>query len=103
MHKPIHVATLAGQPLRFFRTPSDDGRPDLPWHAVEDLWRCLGLNRAQRHELLRQMRLPAEVQTIATPDGIVTVAPHFVAQGTIDDMIEMGLAPAKLSVEYDCA
>ena len=27
--EPVHSATVAGKPLRFFRTPLDDGRPDL--------------------------------------------------------------------------
>jgi len=27
MITPLHVATVGGQPLRFFCTPLDDGRP----------------------------------------------------------------------------
>ena len=72
--EPIHVAFLAGQPLHFFRTPIDDGRPDLPWHCVDDLNRVLGLDRAQRRFLLNRVRAQGEMQTTATLDGIVTVA-----------------------------
>jgi hypothetical protein len=32
MIKPLHVATVGGHPLRFFKTPLDDGCPDL--HAM---------------------------------------------------------------------
>jgi hypothetical protein len=34
--KPLHIATIGGHPLRFFRTPINDGKPDMPWHAVGD-------------------------------------------------------------------
>jgi hypothetical protein len=37
MIKPLHIGQVGGQPLRFFKTPLDDGRPDLPWHCVDDL------------------------------------------------------------------
>ena len=30
MIKPLHIATVGGQPLRFFKTPLNDGRPDMP-------------------------------------------------------------------------
>jgi len=42
---PLYAATVGGQPLRFFRTPLGDGRPDFPWCGLDDLGRCLGLNR----------------------------------------------------------
>ena len=32
--EPLHVATIRGLQLRFYRTPNDDGRPDFPWHNV---------------------------------------------------------------------
>ena len=38
---PLHIATVGGHPLRFFKTPLNDGRPDLVWHAVDDLQHCL--------------------------------------------------------------
>jgi hypothetical protein len=52
--KPLHIGTIRGQQLRFYRTPNDDGRPDMPWHCHDDLppgWlllplafgRCLGV------------------------------------------------------------
>jgi hypothetical protein len=104
MIKPLHVATIGGHPLRFFCTPIDDGRPDLPWHAVDDLHRCLGLNRAARKLFLSKLRtFWKEPRTVATADGLVTVAPHFMAQGTIDAVVEEGMAPAGVRAEYDLA
>jgi hypothetical protein len=38
--KPLHIGTVAGRTLRFFRTPLNDGRPDFPWHSFDDLNRC---------------------------------------------------------------
>jgi len=38
---PLHIATVAGHPLQLFTTPLNDGRPDLVWHAVDDLQHCL--------------------------------------------------------------
>jgi hypothetical protein len=98
--QPLHVGTVSGQPLRFFKTPLDDGKPDLPWHAVDDLQRVLGLNREQRKFFLHKLR-NRDVRTVATADGIITIAPHYMAQGTIDAMIEMGKAPASVRAEYD--
>jgi hypothetical protein len=40
-------------------SPLADGRPDLPWHAVDDLHHCLGLKRqtpsAQKSSLQRPL------------------------------------------------
>ena len=52
---PLHVGTVGGVPVRFFRGPS--GQPELPWHAVDDLYRALGLPRAKRRFLLQATQL----------------------------------------------
>jgi hypothetical protein len=101
--KPLHIATIGGHPLRFFCTPNSDGRPDLPWHAVDDLHRCLGLNRDARRFFLHKLREWGGVKTVATADGVLTIAPHFMAQGVIDAMIDNGQAPASIRREYDHA
>jgi hypothetical protein len=104
MISPLHIATVGGQPLRFFRTPLNDGRPDMPWDCVEDLHRCLGLNRAQRKIFLRKLKNSKwPTKTIAAADGIITIAPHFVAQGTVDMLIEEKMAPPRVRDEYDQA
>ena len=86
--------------LRFFRTPNTDGRPDFPWHAVDDLYFCLGLNRDLRRLFLRTMKGHDRSQTIATADGVVTIAPHHVAQGCINAMIEKRVAPSAINTAY---
>jgi hypothetical protein len=105
--EPLHVATVDGQPLRFFRTPLNDGRPDLPWHCVDDLHRCLGLDRNARRAFLRRLQNAREwgkdVRTVATADGLITIAPHYMAQGWVDAMIHEGMAPARVRREYDLA
>lgn len=89
---PIYTTTLNGQRFRFFRAPTD--RPELPWHAVDDLYRALGLSRDMRRDILRMTRerWGKELRTIATPDGPTVIAPHFVAQGMICVVEDMGRA-----------
>jgi len=107
MIKPLYIGQVGGQPLRFFKTPLDDGRPDLAWHCVDDLQRCLGLNRHGGKIFLNMLRSHKEyrviVQTVATADGIITLAPHFMAQGTIEAMIEASEALEAVRTEYDHA
>jgi hypothetical protein len=101
----LHVGIVGGRPLRFFRSPLSkiDGRPDMPWHAVEDLHRCLGLNREQRKIFLRKLRKWREPQTVPTADGLTTIAPHFMAQGVVDAMVEVGQVSAAIRDDYDHA
>jgi hypothetical protein len=106
MIAPLHVANVGGHPLRFFRTPLTDGRPDLPWHCIDDLQHCLGLNRQGRKvfpRMLRSSEWRAIPRTVATADGVVTIAPHFIAQGMIDAMVENGRTPASVRHDYDRA
>ena len=91
--RPLHVGTIRGHQLRLYRTPNNDGRPDLPWHSVEDLYRCIGMRRDLRREFQRKMKsgpFGHDFKTVATPDGIVTIAPHYVAQGTISSCLQTG-------------
>jgi hypothetical protein len=101
---PLHTATIAGRPLRFFRTPLNDGRPDMPWVAIDELGRCAGLNRADRRiyqTLFHQTRAFKEmIQTIATRDGPVTIVPHALAQLTLGAMIDRGRASASALDDY---
>jgi hypothetical protein len=125
MIKPLHVGTVGGQPLRFFHPPKPGAglagpfagngqRPvrlaqtpvlerRLPWPSIEDLYRCLGLSREQRKIFLTKLRRWSEPQTIATDEGITTITPHFMAQGTIDMVVEAGMVPASIRSEYDRA
>jgi hypothetical protein len=81
---PLHVAIIRGHQLRFYRTPNDDSRPDLPWHCIDDLYRCMGMSRGVRKHFQRQMKrgpFASDFRTVATSDGIIMIAPHYVAQG----------------------
>ncbi|HVI67421.1 MAG TPA: hypothetical protein VM910_33310 [Bradyrhizobium sp.] len=103
MVSPLHIATVGGHPLRFFCTPLDDGRPDLPWVAIDDLGRCLGLSRAHRRIYLAVFyRVWKEaVRTVATPDGRVSIVPHTMARASVEALIEdNGWAPASARDEY---
>jgi len=83
--QPLHIAIIRGHQLRFYRTPNNDGRPDLPWHCCDDLYRCMGLARGVRKHFQQQMKrgpFASDFRTVATSGGIITIAPHYVAQGT---------------------
>lgn len=106
---PIYETTLCGQRLRFFRSPTiDDNRPDFAWHSVDDLQRCLRMTAEEREFFLRSMREidgkdgdPLRViRTLATADGPVTVAPHYVAQAIIQARDHFGEAPEGAYDEY---
>lgn len=80
---PLHVRRLNGRPLRFFRAPL--AGTHLPWHVFDDLQACLALPEDLRAALKRDLiadwgRL---VRTVATADGIVTIAPHWMAAGLV--------------------
>lgn len=106
MIEPLHTGTVGGKPLRFFRSPLTDRRPDLPWHSVDDLQRCLGLNREQRRIMLAKFRngpYASTTRTVATADGLVIIAAHFMAQGAVDALVDDGMAPKTARVEYELA
>jgi hypothetical protein len=101
---PLHVATLGNSTLRFFKSPLSG--PALPWHVSDDLAACLGLPRDARRQF-RQMLMSgpfkADVRAVATADGIVTIAPHFAAQGLIGAALEAGMASAAFEDQYTAA
>ncbi|MBK3775924.1 hypothetical protein GAY31_17455 [Azospirillum brasilense] len=105
MQKPIYIGTVNGHAVRFFKTPLNDGRPDFPWHSVDDLMKACNLDRGQRRHFLRMMQKdhPGTIRTIATQDGVVTVAPHFQAQGLVDAMVHVKQAGKSARSDYDMA
>jgi len=63
---------------------------DLPWHSADDLRRILRIDGELRDVLQRRMKADwDEVRTVATENGITTIAPHFMAEGLIEAMEEM--------------
>jgi hypothetical protein len=109
--EPVHVAIIGSKPLRFFRSPIDEtrgeslhsvawsGKPDLPWHSVNDLLLCMGLPGGLRSRRLRELAegkertitapngIPLDLphtRTVATNDGITMIAPETYARGSFD-------------------
>lgn len=80
---PIHVTEIGGKTLRFFKGPTS--APDLPWHAVDDLFVVCGFNREMRRHFLRsaQRTFGEDLRTIATESGPTTIAPHAAAQALL--------------------
>jgi ethanolamine utilization microcompartment shell protein EutS len=78
----------------------------LPWHVHDDLAACLGLPRDARRQF-RQRKIggpfKGDVRTVATASGIVTIAPHFAAQGLIGAAIEAGMASIAFDDQYSAA
>src|SRR5262245_42237874 len=100
MSKPLHVATVGGHLLRFFKTPLDDGLPDMPWVAIDDLGRCIGLSRAHRR-IHRALFHRLEIaRTVTTPNGRVRIIPHAIARAAVEAMIDTSRAPASARDEY---
>jgi hypothetical protein len=100
--EPLYVAVIGGHPLRFFRTPLNDGRPDLPWVAIDDVGRCLRLSRAVRRTHLRAAVRAFEgiARSIATPDGPITIVPHTLTLAAIEALVDRGKAFTSGRDEY---
>jgi hypothetical protein len=97
---PLYTGTVNGHPVRFFKAPLPGLH--IPWHAVEDLQKAANLPRDLRRRMLRmtQESWPGQLRTVATADGLVTIAPHYAAQGFIGAAIKKGYVPASLEIEY---
>lgn len=104
---PIHVATINGTSVRFFRGPA--AGPDMPWHAHEELLAALALlqslRRALKTALLKNWK--DACRTVEVDGEPVLIAPHFVAQGYISVAQEVGkdftTTPDLVDREYACA
>ena len=87
---PLHTGTVRGAPVRFFRSPIEDGRPDMPWVAWDDLTASFPLPAGLRDDFRRGLRAEwgDASRTVATSAGPAVVVPHFAAQGFIHAMAE---------------
>ena len=97
----IHTATIAGKPVRFFRAPS--GKPELVWHAANDLFVACGFSEPMREHFRRSLQeiFGTDIQTIATSSGPVTIAPHVAAQGLLGAAADVGeVMPPRITEEY---
>lgn len=101
LQSPIHTGEVNGKPLRFFRSPKPG--PQMPWHVHDDLVTCLGLPRDLRRYFMRKMvnHWKDDIVTVATKDGIVTIAPHYVAQGLIGAVQDAKMAALYEGIERD--
>jgi len=91
---PIHVGQVRGVAVRFFKAPND--AVALPWHAFSDLLSAAGLSRHDRRTFLSMVQsgpFQDDVRTVKTSAGPVMIAPHFVFQGTIGALKQVGLMP----------
>jgi hypothetical protein len=103
--QPLYTGILAGKPIRFFRTPFDDRRPDFPWHAMNDLLVALAVPTALHTSFLCQMHSDSTkvYRTVATSIGLVNVASHCATQGLVSAIVAVGCAPASVEHEYTVA
>ncbi|MDX7952200.1 hypothetical protein P7D22_13550 [Lichenihabitans sp. Uapishka_5] len=99
---PIHIGGVGVANLRFFAPPA--GTQQFPWVAVDDLHACLALPRDLRRELkskLRHTKWKDDTRTVATAEGIVNLVPHFMAQGLIDSVHDVGHTTEGARHQYD--
>jgi hypothetical protein len=47
----LHTAAVGAVPVRFFRSPLNDGKPDLPWCAMTDILFATCYDKATRAQL----------------------------------------------------
>jgi hypothetical protein len=47
----LHVAMVGQQPVRFYRSPLNDGRPDMPWCSISDILFATGYDKTARARL----------------------------------------------------
>lgn len=87
---PLYEASHDGGRLRLFRSPLHlrYNRADMPWHSTDDLRRLAGFSEDGDRTFQTLLRQDwKEPETIATQDGITTIAPHFMAEGLIGSML----------------
>jgi hypothetical protein len=98
--QPLSTAAVGLANLRYFRPPLPGVR--TVWHSWQDMQLCLSLPRALRREFQVQLRNEwgKDTRAVMTEAGPTTLAPHFMAQGLIHSMIEMGLAKPDIEHAY---
>lgn len=93
---PLIDGDLVGHSVRYFASPLyvAHREPDMPWHSVDDLWPILVPGRDFFDAVKRQLRSRwQDPRTVATAEGIVTIAPHYMAEGLFE---AVGGLPADL-------
>lgn len=101
MLSPLYNAEINGHRLRFFKNP--DGTRDMPWHAFYDLLMLTNYSNREAKQMLAATRggpFKAKVQTIATSEGPVVIGPHWMAQGMIGAMLDVGQITPEIEAAY---
>jgi len=104
----LHTANVLGQPVRFFCSPLAE--QIVPWHAVDDLHRALGMpyDMRVRTQAIMCREWATKLRTVCIDGQLVLIAGHGIAQGTIEGMASptSGLVPnahSQAFSEYDRA
>lgn len=97
---PLCTFAVGVANLRYFRPPLPGER--MVWHSWQDMQQCLALPRDLRREFLSKLRKEwgKDTRAVMTEAGPTTIAPHFMAQGLIHSMIEMGQAVPEVEHAY---
>ncbi|PZN97778.1 MAG: hypothetical protein DCF30_15865 [Hyphomicrobiales bacterium] len=98
--QPLFTAAVGLANLRYFRPPVPGVR--TVWHSWQDMHACLSLPRGLRREFHAKLRKEwgKDTRAVMTEAGPTTLAPHFMAQGLIHSMIEVGLAKPDIEHAY---
>jgi len=85
--EPIHQEEIFDGRIRYFASPVylKTHQPDMPWHVFDDLLKLLSIDQEACTHLLRKLRGDwPEPITVATSQGLLTIAPHFMADGMLE-------------------
>lgn len=86
--------------IRFFAPPHDE--PDFAWAALDDVMRMLSMPAGLRAEMLRSIQesWKDDLRTVATAEGIVSLAPHWMLQGLFDAWLQEGFSSEEVHDAY---
>jgi len=97
---PVHVEVVGGHEVRYYTSPifRDTGRPDMPWHSCDDIWRAIGIGTILREDFLRRLRAAwADPRTAATMSGPVVIAPFHMGNAIVEAWAEDAAGPSAFS------
>lgn len=100
LHHPLHVAAVGIHNVRYFESPLDG--PRQPWHCANDLFLALAMPSHVRRGFLKDLRSKwkKDTRVIDVADGVVTICPHYMAQGFIHAALELGKASRSMLDSY---
>ncbi|MBN9470655.1 MAG: hypothetical protein J0J10_17965 [Bosea sp.] len=98
--EPVHTAAVGLGNIRFFKSLLPGAH--LIWFAYEDILKAAGLARHMRRHFEAMLKQDHRdiIKPVMTPDGPATLAPHYIAQGFVDAMEEIGRMPAGFASAY---